>query len=169
MPVMIKKLLVCIIFFGCFFSKSLAQKPGKADLYFLFKPDSSSYIFKTHIKENAVIRKGKRGSPSQDYDIYHYGYTIPDKKQRIKLMLFATVDRNNFTVKDSTFFLIHRLREYKHLENIEGLISDDWNPLKIPFNKVYVVEKIGENQFKLIQVTMYYAFNSNGVRIEQMK
>jgi hypothetical protein len=145
-----------------------AQQKAKSDIYLYFKPDSLNGFYKTTIRIKGEVRK-KSVIPDQDYDIYHYSYSSVEKKKKYHFMLFSTINKMDYCIRDTSLFSSHKILPYKNLEKIKGLFSDDWNSKTFPFKRVFLVEKIAANKFKTVQVTIYYPFNSNGVEIESIK
>lgn len=101
-------------------------------------------------------------------DVYHYSYISKDKKKQYFMMLFLAADPDSYCVVKKSFFDNKRLMAYDKLENINGLISDKWDK-RASYNKVYIVERIDSSEFKIIEVNIYYPFNSNGVIVKQLK
>lgn len=79
-------------------------------------------------------------------------------------MLFTPINNVNVIV-DKSELKKYATIPYDGLENISGLISDSWEDKKINFKKVFLIECIGHNKYKIVQVKLYFPFNSKGVKI----
>ncbi len=161
-----KQFLICLIS-NLLYVSTYSQNTVKPDLYLYFQTDTAIGNFKTHIKSNPVIRNNKIVSPAIDEDIFHYRVLTTNKEYNYSL--FATLDNNNFCVSDSTLFKKKKILPYKDLEKIKGLIADQWDKKVIAFKKVFIVQKITNNQFKVNEVQLYFPFSSNGVEIKWNK
>lgn len=152
-------LLVIFLFNSCY-----AQKKIKPDLYLYFQTDTSKRIYKTSIESKAIISNNKIESSGYNYDIYHYSYISVDGKTKWIYQLFSTVNHNKYCVVDNSVFRKHKILPYNKLEKIRGLISDQWDNKNFDYSKVFIIEKISENQFKIVQVQLYSPFSSEGVK-----
>lgn len=161
-----KQFLICLIS-NLLYVSTYSQNTVKPDLYLYFQTDTAIGNFKTHIKSNPVIKNNKIVSPAIEADIFHYRVLTTNKEYNYSL--FATLDNNNFCVSDSTLFKKKKILPYKDLEKIKGLIADQWDKKVIAFKKVFIVQKIANNQFKVNEVQLYFPFSSNGVEIKWIK
>ena len=144
------------------YSSAFAQTKIKPDLYFYFQTDSSKRIYKSNIKTKPELRKDKKLIKAEDYDIYNYSYISADGKTERIYKLFSSLNRNNYCVSDSNIFKKHKVLPYRRLEKIKGLISSEWDSKIFVYKKVFLIEKIAENQFKAVQVQLYFPFDSHG-------
>jgi hypothetical protein len=87
---------------------AFSQQKVKTDIYFYFKIDSINGSYKTNFST-----KGKNIKSNQDYDIYNYSYISDDRKKRYHLMLFSTINKYEYCVKDSLFLNSHKVLPYK--------------------------------------------------------
>jgi hypothetical protein len=149
-----------LVFLLC--NSAFAQKKTKPDLYLYFQIDSSKRIYKSNVKSKVESRINKKIVTTEDYDIYNYSYITADGKTERIYKLFSSLDKNNYCVSDSSIFKKHKILPYKDLEKIKGLISSEWNSKIFAYKKVFVVEKITENQYKAVQVQLYFPFDSHG-------
>ncbi len=149
---------------------SRAQKKGHSmpDLYLYFKVDSAQGALKITKQSSKIGPQDKGNVPAQYYDVYYYQYIAADGRKQFTYQLFSTLEKNNYCISDSSIFKKHKVLPYKELEKIKGLISDEWTEKSFGYKKVYLVEKLHENQFKVSQVRLYFMFNSNGVRIKYL-
>ena len=164
---MICKLFLIGILNSLLYITVMAQTPTKPDLYFYFQTDTTIGNFKTHIQSDPVTRNNKIVAQRIDIDIFHYRVLSADKQYDYSL--FATLEKNNFCVSDSSIFKKKKLLPYKNLEKIKGLIADEWDKKVVTFNKVFIVQKIADNQFKINEVQLYFPFSSEGVKIKSIK
>ncbi|WP_231464476.1 MULTISPECIES: hypothetical protein [unclassified Pedobacter] len=142
-----------------------AQKREKKDLYLYFKVDSSKVIYKKYLKIGETKRLDKKIDRSETkHDIYTYSYISSDVKRDLIYDLFASINKNNFCITDSSILKKKRVLPYQNLEKIKGLISDEWNQKNFKYKRVFIVEKLAENQFKSTQVQLYFPFTSHGFR-----
>ena len=146
---MIAKILVLICLFFYFPQKSTLQVEKKP-LYILFKSNLS---------------KGRYKSNNSGVDIYNYSYISKNGKKTYSLMLFTPKSNANIVIGKSELNK-HVVIPYDGLENIKGLISDSWDDNKINFKKVFLIECVGHNKYKIIEVKLYFPFNSEGVKIK---
>ena len=137
------------------------------DLYLYGQTDTLIGNFKTNIQSDPAIKNNKIISPRIDIDIFHYRVLSANKE--FNYSLFATLDKNNFCVSDSSLFKKKKIFPYKNLERIKGLIADEWDKKVITFKKVFIVQKIANNQFKINEVQLYFPFSSNGVQIKSIR
>ncbi|MCZ4245077.1 hypothetical protein [Pedobacter punctiformis] len=145
---MINKLNILLIFVV---SSCIAQQKQKSDLYLYFKPDSLTY--KTTQKENTdIVRKGKVFSAKYDYDIYTWQYfTEGNIRHRYRLM---TINKPEFSFKDSTF-VKNKAMTFAQIKSNKSIYFDSTDSKRFPFRKVFVVEYISSNKYKLVEVKTY--------------
>jgi len=159
---MIYKIVILIACSILFFATSRAQSLKKGDLYLYFQKDSTKRIYKTNVTSKLVIRKNKKNIPAEDYDIYNYSYISADGKTERIYKLLSTINKANFCISDGSIFKKFKVLPYRNLEKIKGFISPDWNNDAFKFKRVFIIEKKSENEFKIIQVQLYFPFDSNG-------
>ncbi len=131
-------------------------------MYLYFQIDSSKRIYKSNVKSKAEIRENKKIIAAQDYDIYNYSYITADAKTERIYKLLSSIDKNNYCIGGSSIFKKLKILSYKSLEKIKGLISYEWNSKTFAYNRVYIVKKNAQNQFKIVQVQLYFPLDSNG-------
>jgi len=147
----------------------LSAQGQKKDLYLYFKVDSSKVIYKKYLKIGETKRLDKKIDRSAtEHDIYMYSYLSDDGKRVLIYDLFASLDKNNYCVGDTSIFKKYKILPYKNLEKINGLISDQWNDKNFAYKRVFLVERIDKNQFKIIQVQLFFPFSSNGFRSREV-
>jgi hypothetical protein len=130
---------------------SLGQKKIKPDLYIFFQENHSKGMFKESRKDEALIRpEKKKYIPEYEYDIYTYQYTLQDTTRRRRYKL-QTLNKNNYCIRDSSF-MKRNVKKFEVLKNIHYDIFDHKN---FPYSRVFIVEYISANQFKVIQVSTY--------------
>lgn len=129
------------------YGTSSAQK--KTDLYLLFKKVNNGIMSKQQRKsDNQVVKKGKIISRKYDYDVYMF----LDKATQFSLKL-ATTDKKTLCIKDSSFVKKHA-KSYEQVKTNKNIYYDSRDK-KFPYEKVFVVEYINQNQYKAIQVDTY--------------
>jgi hypothetical protein len=138
-------IILFILLTGC--NTCLAQI--KPELYLFFKEDTSNGMSKQQRKnDNQVVKNGKIISGKYDYDIYIF----LDKAISFSLKL-ATIDKKNYCIKDSLFVKKYA-KSYKQLKANKNIYYDTRDK-KFPYKKVFIVEYINQNQYKIIQVDAY--------------
>ncbi|WP_443939817.1 hypothetical protein [Pedobacter sp. MW01-1-1] len=159
---MINKIIFCKLMIILSFTSAFAQKKIKPDLYLMFQIDSSKRIYKINVKSVASAKLDNKPIPEKDYDIYTYSYISYDGKTERIYKLFSSIDKHNYRITDSSFFKKQKVFPYRNLEKIKGLISEEWDAKNFAFDKVFLLEKIAENKFKIVQVELYFPFDSHG-------
>lgn len=140
-----RHIILFILLIG--YNTSSAQK--KTELYLLFKKDDNDMMSKQQRKSNnQVIKKGKIISGKYDYDVYIF----LDKATSFSLKL-ATNDKTTFCIKDSSFVKKHA-KSYEQVKTNKNIYYDSRDK-NFPYEKVFVVEYINQNQYKVIQVDTY--------------
>lgn len=127
---------------------SLAQ--NKPILYLFFKERISDGMSKQHRKnDNSVKKNGKTISEKYDYDIYTYS----DENNSFRYRL-ATDDKNRYSVKDQAFFMKNGIT-YDKLKKNKNIYYDSSDLKNFPYAKVFILEYVSQNKYKLIQVGTY--------------
>ncbi|KLT64714.1 hypothetical protein [Pedobacter sp. BMA] len=162
-----KKWLVTLIgFFSC--GLVFGQSKIKPDLYLYFKPDSLNKIYKSDLTcRNSDSRNDQQSSEAKH--IYHYSYVSNDGKKEYSYELLSSSPQDHSFITDKSIFIKKHIVPYQNLEKIKGFIADSWDSKVFPYRKVFIVEKISKDKFKVIQVQLYFPFSSEGVRIKQLQ
>ncbi|MFM6954435.1 MAG: hypothetical protein ACKOWL_05565 [Sphingobacteriaceae bacterium] len=130
---------------------SLGQKNIKPDLYLLFKENIAKGMFKESRKDEALIRpEKKKYIPEYKYVIYGYQLGADREGDRYK---FATMNINNYCIRDSNF-VKKNVKEFDAIKNIKGFFYDT-SYKEFPYKRVFIVDYINANQYKVIEVSTY--------------
>jgi hypothetical protein len=146
-------MLFAALLFGLLlsFSSSFGQTKIKPTLYLFFEENAAKGMYKITRKSEAIIRpKKKINIPEYEYDIYTYQYTLQDTTRRRRYKL-QSLNKNNYCIRDSSF-MKRNVKKFEVLKNIHYDIFDHKN---FPYSRVFIVEYISANQFKVIQVSTY--------------
>lgn len=139
-----------LIVFSLTFSNSLAQTKKKPDLYLFFKEDLNTGMIKQErTDEHATLKNGKIISSKRDYSIY----TFRDKSNSSHYKL-STINKSVFCIKDGLFAKKHAI-SYLEISTNKNIYYDSRDSRNFPYEKVFVVEYINENEYKVIQVHTY--------------
>ncbi len=133
------------------FNTCLGQKKVKPDLYIFFKENPLKGMYKTTYKDSAVIRPDKKiNRPAYEYDIYTYTYVLQDttRKRRYKL---ETISKDNYCVRDSNFMK----KNTKQFDVLKNIRYDIFDYKRFPYKRVFIVEYLSTNQYKVIEVSTY--------------
>lgn len=148
---MINKVLI-IIGILLSFNTSFGQKKIKSDLYLFFEENPSKGMFKESRKVEAIIRPEKKiNRPEYEYDIYGYQLGAIRESDRYK---FATININNYCIRDSNF-VKKNTKEFNDIKNTKGFFYDTSDYKRFPYKRVFIVECLSANQYKVIQVSTY--------------
>jgi hypothetical protein len=157
--------LICMIY--C--SLSFGQTKSKSDLYLYFKTDLSKKIYKSNLISQAKAIENNKQASAACQNIYHYSYLTKDGTKEFSYQLLASIPGTNPIFSDNKIFSKYNIVPFQNLEKIKGLIADSWDSSKFPYSRVFVVEKIAKTRYKVVQVQLYFPFNSEGVKIRQVK
>ena len=157
--------LICMTFSGL----SFGQTKPRSDLYLYFKTDLSRNIYKSGLISNAETLENTKQVLARRQTIYHYSYLTKDGTKEISYQLLASIPGTNPIFIESKDFNQHKTIPFQNLENIKGLIADSWDSSKFPYDRVFIIEKIAKTKYKVVQVQLYFPFNSEGVKIRQVK
>lgn len=133
------------------FKSSSGQKKVKPDLYINFEENPGKGMYKITRKSSAVLRPDKKiNTPEYEYDIYTYQYALQDttRKRRYKLQ---TLSKSTYCVRDSGFMK----RNAKPFEVLNKIEYDIFDTKRFPYKRVFIVEYLSPNQYKVIQVSTY--------------
>ena len=148
-----RSFFVVILLSGVFFysKRSFGQTKVKPDLYIFFQENLEKGMYKITRKSEAQIRpKKKINIPEYEYDIYTYQYTLQDTTRRRRYKL-QTLSKSNYCIRDSSFMK----RNVKQFEVLKNIYYDIFDHKNFPFSRVFIVEYISANQYKVIQVSTY--------------
>ena len=146
----LNKLIALLLIFCLACTLCSAQKKSKADLYLVFKKETTDVMSKQQRKNSsAVVRNGKTISTAYDYDTY----TFVDKKYSRHFKV-ATINKNKFSIKTAAF-VIKNGTTFEQLKDNEKIYFDSTDSKRFPYRKVFVVEELDKNRYKVIQVNTY--------------
>lgn len=143
--------LSAFLLFGIGIRYSFAQKNVKPDIYILFRENDSLGMQKYTYIQSEVISKSTRNKAKNIYDVYGFQLKETREKNRFK---FATININNFCTRDSDF-VKKNAKELHKIKDTKGFSFDSTDTKRFPFNRVFIVEYINENLYKVIQVNTY--------------
>jgi hypothetical protein len=136
-------LLICLSFIigGCY-----SQTKQKKDVYLYFKEDLSKHIYKgfANLKATNEDKEEKR------YDVYWYKLTNK-KNGRPLIFAYVPVNMHKFEYKDESF-VKSSVKTIEQLQDIDSFGYDTRDEKRFPFKKVYIVEYVAHNMYKVIQV-----------------
>ncbi|WP_340380837.1 hypothetical protein [Daejeonella sp.] len=117
--------------------------------------DTSTPTMYKHTNSDTAFynRTSKLRGPAYNYDVYYYR-GLPAKSGPKKEFAFATIDKTYYYIADSTF-LLHSTKKIDEVLNIEGIGYDTSDTKRYPFKKVFIVEFLAENKYKVIQVNTF--------------
>ena len=141
------KFIIFILFIT--FTNCSAQQNVKQNLYLFFNENSNNGMSKEARIQKEVIKNGRIMYPKYDYDIYTY--LNEKRKSRYRL---ATINKSVYSVKDSIFVKKYS-KTFDQVKHLENLYYDTRDTKRFPFNKVFIVEYISPNKYKVIQVDSY--------------
>lgn len=151
---MIFKASILIISLLCLTHSVFSQAIPKKDLYLFFQENSERTIFKQTRSDTALYnRTTKLRSPAYNYDIYAYTNLI-DKKGIKRVLAFSPQDKNQYFISDTTF-VAFAAKKIDEIINISGIFFPVDDKRYFPFNRVYIVEYLSENKFKIIEVDTF--------------
>lgn len=130
-------------------NSNLVQKRTKPDLYILFKEDNIVMSKQVRKSEKPVVKNGKIISDRFDYDIYTYSDSSNSQRYRL-----ATINKNDYWITTTSFVKRNGVK-FSQIKNIKNIHYDTTDFKKFPYRKVFVVEYLKNNQYKVIQVNTY--------------
>jgi hypothetical protein len=146
-------LLFAALLFGLLlsFNSSFGQTKIKPTLYLFFEENAAKGMYKITRKVSGVIRPDKKiNRPEYGYDIYGYQLGADRESDRYK---FATMNINNYCIRDSNF-VKKNIKEFDAIKNTKGFFYDT-SYKGFPYKRVFIIEYISANQYKVIQVSTY--------------
>ena len=144
------KLIIATILLFISFS-TCAQNKIKHDLYLYFSPDSNSY--KLIRKQNASIINNQYFP--DEVDVYGLKFISENGTNIIYKLFFSTTNKNRYSVTDSLGLKGKKIVPFKNLPLTKGIQFDSTDKKNFPYAKVFIIEKIAKEQFKIIQVQSY--------------
>lgn len=129
---------------------NFVQQATKPNLYILFKENNDAGMSKQVRKdEKAVIKNGRTISQKYDYDLYTY----VDSKSSSRYKL-ATIDKNNFFIANTSFAKKHAVT-FDQIKANKNIYYDSRDFKRFPYKRIFIVEYLKNNQYKVIQVDSY--------------
>jgi len=144
-----KRFLTILLLFAGF--SAYSQSKVKVDLYLFFESDSNTLKFER--KQTPTYLNGQYFPDG--YDIYAVKTISDDKKKMILTLLFATINKDRYRVTDSIELKTKKVIPFKNVFQLKGIRNDTSDKKNFPYAKVFIVEKLSANQFKIIQVHSY--------------
>lgn len=138
--------LVLVLLLSVTFSIVSAQTKANNNLYLLFDGDYKV----TRSQLSTTINK--QYFPDE-FDIY--GQESIDGKSKILRLYFSTINKYRHHVTDSLEMKNLKLFPFHKVASIKNIHFDSDDKRNFPFAKIYMVEKLTPNQFKIIEVRSY--------------
>jgi len=132
---------------------AFGQSKIKKDLYLYFEADSAKSLKETRLIEG-YTRRGKVQLPVE-YEIYEIKYISEDKKTEHLKKMFVNLNKNVYCVIDSNILKSKKAVPYKDLRSIKGIYEDVSDKKRFPYRKLFIVEQIEKNQYKVVEVQSY--------------
>lgn len=139
----------------CITQVGYAQKKVKKDIYLFFTPEAPNYKYSTPQSTGPI--RGK--IYPVEIDVYGTIYPSADGLKKIRNSYFMTINKNRYRVTDSVEFKSLNAIPYQNLPSIKGIERESSDARFFPYKNVYVIEKMGGNQFKIVQVRTYIGSN----------
>ncbi len=152
--------LVIVFLLTMTVGSTFGQSKVKKNLYLYFKADSARRSFKETIKNEGYTRRGKIYLPVE-YEVYGIIYISEDKKTEHLKRMFVNLNKNVYCVIDSNILKSKKMVPYKDLRNIKGIYEDVSDKKRFPYGKVFIVEEIERNQYKVVEVQSYIGSDDN--------
>jgi hypothetical protein len=130
--------LICLSFIagGCY-----SQTKQKKDVYLYFKEDRAHGIHKEHRRDG-----------NDEYSIYWY--RIPkDTGRKNHIYAYSPINAEKYTYANNS--IIKSVKTIFELDDISEFGYDTRDQKRFPFKRVFIVEDLGTNQHKIIQVNTY--------------
>lgn len=120
------------------------QQLKKPTLYLYFDSSNTSLYFKDYQKTTIKV-KGKR--VPYRYETYHFKI-LPENIKRVALV---NDNLDNYKIVDSLFVKKYAVA-INDIKNVSKIRFDTYNNKRFPYSKVYVLELISLNKYKLFEV-----------------
>lgn len=130
------------------------QNKAKKDLYLYFEADSAGQSIKETRLNEGYSRRGKVYLPVE-YETYGIKYISDDKKNELYDILFLNPNKNVYCVIDSNILKSKKAVPYKNLKSIKGIYEEVSDKKRFPYRKLFIVEQIDKNQYKVAEVQSY--------------
>ena len=145
------KLLLLLVFVINNITKSYCQHKPKSDTYLYFKEDTLRQILK---QRNFTT---DRNNHKYGYDVYVFKInTRTGNKDH--LYAYTPLDSNKYIYVNKKF-IQSSIKTIDELDKIEAFGYDTTDQRRFPFKRVFIVEFISNNKYKVIQVNSF--INSN--------
>jgi hypothetical protein len=131
-------------------SSCYSQTKIKPDLYLYFKEDTSKHIYKVFEILKAHNNKEEK------VDVFCYN--LDERKDGKRLVLaYIPINSQIFNYRDESFLQssVKKIEQIKDIDALKYGIAEKG----FPFKKVYIVEYMSPNKYKVTQVTSYIGSN----------
>ncbi|WP_449439586.1 hypothetical protein [Pedobacter steynii] len=145
--------LVIVFLLTMTVGSTFGQTKVKKDLYLYFEADSAKSLKQTRLNEG-YTRRGKVYLPVE-YETYGIKYISNDKESEIYDILFLNPNKNVYCVIDSNILKSKKVVPYKDLRGIKGIYEEVSDKKRFPYRKLFIVEQIEKNQYKVVEVQSY--------------
>jgi len=146
-----RKIILFIALIALSSGLAFGQSKEKPSLYLFFESDSNS--LKVERKQTPTYSNGEY-LPDR-YDVY--GFKTIDKERNIVIvnLPFATINKYRYRVTDSVEVKGKTIIPLKNVLRLRDVHYDILEKRHFPYSKIFIVEKLSANQFKIIQVHSY--------------
>ncbi|MGE6220674.1 hypothetical protein ACQKCH_12675 [Nubsella zeaxanthinifaciens] len=114
-----------------------------------FKNEGTAIASKQQRKNNSVVKDGRTISRAYDYDIYTFKDT-----EHSRYLKLATINKDIFFIKNATFVKRNGIL-FEKIKGNDNIYFDSTDAKNFPYRRIFVVEALDKDKFKVIQVNTY--------------